>query len=177
MALRWVAAVLIALGTAGGSLAQPAGFPFDRELILDVRPMPGSKRIPNMDIAANGTIALEMWCNRIEGQLVVAADTVTVVTGQQTNRQCSPEQTRRDTEALLAYPTDSAGGLINALPALRTQEAIVVGEGVNVPVRLTTDNLAEEFRPRSGSAKFAAAWRKSAPWAPSSPRSSIRCRR
>ena len=55
---------------------------------------------------------------------------------------------------------DSAGGLINALPALRTQEAIVVGEGVNVPVRLTMDNLAEEFRPRSGSAKFAAAWRQ-----------------
>lgn len=55
---------------------------------------------------------------------------------------------------------DSAGGLINALPALRTQEAIVVGEGVNVPVRLSMDNLAEEFRPRSGSAKFAAAWRQ-----------------
>ena len=35
---------------------------------------------------------------------------------------------------------------------------IVVGEGVNVPVRLTMDDLAEEFRPRSGSAKFAAAW-------------------
>ncbi len=36
----------------------------------------------------------------------------------------------------------------------------MVGEGVNVPVRLTMDNLAEEFRPRSGSAKFAAAWKQ-----------------
>jgi DNA helicase HerA-like ATPase len=65
-----------------------------------------------------------------------------------------------DQEFVAKTLPDSAGGLINALPALRTQEAIVVGEGVNVPVRLTMDNLAEEFRPRSGSAKFAAAWRQ-----------------
>jgi hypothetical protein len=65
-----------------------------------------------------------------------------------------------DQEFVAKTLPDSSGGLINALPALRTQEAIVVGEGVNVPVRLTMDNLAEEFRPRSGSAKFAAAWRQ-----------------
>lgn len=65
-----------------------------------------------------------------------------------------------DQEFVAKTLPDSAGGLVNALPALRTQEAIVVGEGVNVPVRLTMDNLAEEFRPRSGSAKFAAAWRQ-----------------
>ncbi|HXC49684.1 MAG TPA: DUF87 domain-containing protein [Candidatus Limnocylindrales bacterium] len=65
-----------------------------------------------------------------------------------------------DQEFIAKTLPDSAGGLINALPALRTQEAIVVGEGVNVPVRLTMDNLAEEFRPRSGSAKFAAAWKQ-----------------
>ncbi|MFN2375423.1 MAG: ATP-binding protein [Candidatus Binatia bacterium] len=64
-----------------------------------------------------------------------------------------------DQEFVAKTLPDSAGGLINSLPALRTQEAIVVGEGVNVPVRLTMDDLPEEFRPRSGSAKFAAAWR------------------
>ena len=48
--------VLCALmaGVAGPGLAQQSEFPFDGELILDVRPMPGSKRIPNMDIAAKG---------------------------------------------------------------------------------------------------------------------------
>jgi heat shock protein HslJ len=77
-----------------------SGFPFDRELILDVAPMRGSKRIPNMDVAANGAIALEMWCNRIEGQVVVAADTITVLTGQATDRQCPPERVRGDAELL-----------------------------------------------------------------------------
>jgi hypothetical protein len=61
------------------SLAQSSEFPFDGELILDVRAMPGSKRIPNMDIAADGKIALEMWCNRVDGQVVVAGDTITVM--------------------------------------------------------------------------------------------------
>ena len=62
-------------------LAQPNEFPFDGELILDVRPMPGSKRIPNMDIAAKAN-RLEMWCNRVDGQVVVAGDTITVMTGR-----------------------------------------------------------------------------------------------
>jgi heat shock protein HslJ len=77
-------------------------FPFDRELLLDVNPMPGSKRVPSMDIAANGAIVLEMWCNRIEGQLVVAADTVTVLTGQATDRQCPPPRARADADLLAA---------------------------------------------------------------------------
>ena len=67
-------------------------FPFDGELILDVRPMPGSKRIPNMDIAADGKVALEMWCNRVDGQVVVAGDTITVMTGTPTERACPPER-------------------------------------------------------------------------------------
>lgn len=96
----------LALGAAGPSagptLAQQNEFPFESELFLDARPMPGSKRIPNMDVAANGAIALEMWCNRVEGQVVVAGDTITVMVGQPTNRPCSPEQTQRDADLLAA---------------------------------------------------------------------------
>jgi heat shock protein HslJ len=77
-------------------------FPFDSELIMDVAPMRGSKRIPNMDVDAKGLIALEMWCNRIEGQFVVAADTVTVLTGQPTQRQCPPERAQGDEQLLAA---------------------------------------------------------------------------
>jgi heat shock protein HslJ len=97
----WVLAILL-LGAANRSFADQTGFPFDSELILDANPMPGSKRIPNMDVAVNGAIALQMWCNRIEGQLVVAADTITVLTGQATDQQCSPAQMRGDAELLEA---------------------------------------------------------------------------
>jgi heat shock protein HslJ len=84
------------------SFAQPNEFPFEGELILDVRAMPGSKRIPNMDIAADGKIALEMWCNRVDGQVVVAGDTITVMTGAPTERSCPPERARGDAELLEA---------------------------------------------------------------------------
>jgi heat shock protein HslJ len=89
-------------GTTASSLAQPNEFPFDGELILDARAMPGSKRIPNMDISGDGKIALEMWCNRVDGQVVVAGDTITVMTGSPTERSCPPERARGDAELIEA---------------------------------------------------------------------------
>jgi heat shock protein HslJ len=89
------------IGLPGAASAQ-SQFPFDSELIMEVAPMRGSKRIPNMDVAANGAIALEMWCNRVEGQIVVAADTVTVLTGQATQRECPPERAAGDQQLLAA---------------------------------------------------------------------------
>jgi heat shock protein HslJ len=96
----WAAFGAMAVGLAVAHALED--FPFDGEMMLDAAPMRGSKRIPNMDIAANGTIVLEMWCNRIEGQVVVAADTITVVTGQPTNRECPPERVQGDAELISA---------------------------------------------------------------------------
>ena len=53
---------------------------------------------------------------------------------------------------------ESATGLLNFLPTLRNSEAIVIGEGVAVPVRIRIDDLPEENRPLSGTAKFSKAW-------------------
>ncbi|WP_245611281.1 ATP-binding protein [Solidesulfovibrio alcoholivorans] len=53
---------------------------------------------------------------------------------------------------------ENAAGLLSALPALRTQEAVVVGEGVPVPMRIHMRELAANERPRSDTACFSAAW-------------------
>jgi heat shock protein HslJ len=55
-----------------------------------------------MDIDAKGGIVVEMWCNRIDGQVVVAGDTITVMTGQSTERACTPERARGDAELIEA---------------------------------------------------------------------------
>ncbi len=100
--VRWrLGLALCVLTGLPGVAAAQAQFPYDSELILDTAPMRGSKRIPNMDVDPKGVIALEMWCNRVEGQFVVAADTVTVLTGQATQRQCPAERAEGD-ERLLA---------------------------------------------------------------------------
>jgi len=97
------AAVCVLMATAAAPvLAQSGGFPLGGELFLDAQPMPGSKRIPNMDVGTNSSVILEMWCNRVDGQLVIAGDTMTVVLGQPTERSCRPDQAQRDSDLLAA---------------------------------------------------------------------------
>jgi DNA helicase HerA-like ATPase len=64
----------------------------------------------------------------------------------------------QDQEFVRRTLPDGASGLLSALPALHNREAIAVGEGVSVPMRLCFDDLASTLRPRSGSACFSAAW-------------------
>jgi len=54
---------------------------------------------------------------------------------------------------------DYARALLDSLPSLRTQEAIAVGEGVMVPMRLRFDNLDDDHRPDSATASFSTAWK------------------
>jgi heat shock protein HslJ len=75
-------------------------FPFNEELLLDTRPMPGSKRIPTLDIRADGAVLIDLWCNTVQGQLVVAENTITVLTGPKTNRTCTPEREQGDQKML-----------------------------------------------------------------------------
>lgn len=55
--------------------------------------------------------------------------------------------------------SESGLGLTDALPSLRTGDAIVVGEGVAVPVRVHLDLLPEDLRPMSATAEFSKAWK------------------
>ena len=53
---------------------------------------------------------------------------------------------------------ESALGLIKALPALRTQEAIVTGEGVNFPVVIRFADLPGRVRPQSSLLRVSQGW-------------------
>lgn len=53
---------------------------------------------------------------------------------------------------------DSALRLLDVLPSLGNGEAIAIGEGVPVPVRICFDKIPEDQRPRSGTASFSKAW-------------------
>jgi heat shock protein HslJ len=89
------------MSVAGAAAAQ-SEFPFGHELLLDARPMKGSKRVPSLDIAENGLADIDLWCNSIKGQMVVAGDTITILTGEKTERPCTPERMRADEEVLSA---------------------------------------------------------------------------
>jgi heat shock protein HslJ len=77
-------------------------FPFASELVLDANPIRGSKKIPVLDIGQNGLAEIDLWCNSVKAQLVVAANTVTIITGEMSSRQCPPDRARADDELLTA---------------------------------------------------------------------------
>jgi heat shock protein HslJ len=94
-----------ALGAAATALLAPAvaaqgEFPFGHELLLDVKPMKGSKRVPMLDIDDKGLAAIDLWCNSVKGQLVVAGDTITIITGDKTQRTCPPDRAQADDDVL-----------------------------------------------------------------------------
>jgi hypothetical protein len=101
------AASLLLIATALDSTPAHAddGFPFEAQMQLDVNRMPGSKRIPNLDIGEAGEVVFELWCKGGKGQFSVAGNTVIFVPGAMENRSCPPDRAQADDE-LIAALTD-----------------------------------------------------------------------
>ncbi|WP_442893399.1 META domain-containing protein [Bradyrhizobium sp.] len=98
------AASLLMIGAvlpSGPALADD-GFPFGTEMQLDVNRMPGSKRIPNLEIGDAGEVAVELWCKGGKGQFSVAGNTVIFVMGAMENRPCPPDRAQADDELIAA---------------------------------------------------------------------------
>jgi DNA helicase HerA-like ATPase len=66
--------------------------------------------------------------------------------------------TDKDQQFVRRTLPDDGAGLLRALPALRPQEAIVVGEGVTHPMRLRFLDLPPDCKPRGDSSNFPVAW-------------------
>ena len=66
----WLSCLLVC-GLILPAAASERTFPFDRELMLDVAPMPGSKRVPIIEIDANGAASIDLWCASLRGQASV----------------------------------------------------------------------------------------------------------
>ena len=111
-------AAAIFLCLAPNAFAQT--FPFGSELRLDADPMRGSKRIPVLDIGQNGAAAIDLWCNSVKAQLVVAANTITIITGEMSSRQCPPDRARADDDLVTA---------LNQVTSWRMEDSALVFTG------------------------------------------------
>jgi DNA helicase HerA-like ATPase len=74
----------------------------------------------------------------------------TVVALRMTNRE--------DQNFVRSLLPDDAAGLLNALPTLGQQEAILVGEGVSHPIRIRFADLEPAHRPQGAGTTFPQAW-------------------
>ena len=64
----------------------------------------------------------------------------------------------RDQEIIQATMSEAVAALFSVLPFLGNSEAIAIGEGVPVPMRLRFAELAAGERPRSSTARFSERW-------------------
>ena len=93
---------VVLASSAGSALASDHAFPFDRELMLDAPPTPGAKRVPTLEIDANGAVSIELWCARLRGQANVGEDSISIVPGPAAPARCTPDRQSGDEKLLAA---------------------------------------------------------------------------
>ncbi len=97
--------VMVALLTKGWlvpAVASETSFPFDREMILESAPLPGSKRMPIIEIDANGGASIDLWCASLRGRASVGEGTISIVPGPAQPISCSPDRQGGDDNLLAA---------------------------------------------------------------------------
>jgi len=98
--MRCRVAFLLALLFAPAAQAQD--FPYDRDLVLEARPMRGGKRVPVLSVDPRGQAQIDLWCKRGTGQAVIAGDTITIVVQVMAEEACTPERAQADEQLILA---------------------------------------------------------------------------
>ena len=100
---RCLAGLLVAfLLAVGPVLAADRGFPDDGVLLLEAKPMKGSKRVPILQIESRNAASFDLWCNKVAAQLIVVDDTITILLGARTEKQCEAERMQADEDLMAA---------------------------------------------------------------------------
>src|ERR1043166_2129556 len=84
---------LALLAVAPPARAQ-AAFPYEQEMFLDVKPLPGSKRVPMLEILADGRAMIDLWCKSGEGRVEVMGEAIKITLGPMREENCPPERTQ-----------------------------------------------------------------------------------
>jgi len=62
-----MAAAAIVLFAATPARAQ--SFPYDQEMLLETKPLPGSRRVPMMEIHPDGRASVDLWCHSAQAEV------------------------------------------------------------------------------------------------------------
>lgn len=103
----WLVVAIIASIPLAAMAAETA-FPFGRELMLDGKPMRGTKRLPSLSIEQDGTAAIDLWCGSVRGRADVGNGTIAITPGERDNAQCDSDRIAGDDDllAMLVHMTN-----------------------------------------------------------------------
>jgi len=79
-----------------------AEFPFEIELLFDAKPLPGSKRVPMLEIFEDGRATIDLWCYGGNGRIEISGEMIKVTFGSMQPQGCTPERHQLDEELGLA---------------------------------------------------------------------------
>lgn len=87
---------LLAGSLSPAAAASDTAFPFGSALVLDAAPLPGSKRVPMIEIEESGAASIYLWCAGARGSANVSGDTISIVPVTALPSQCTADQISRD---------------------------------------------------------------------------------
>ena len=93
--LAGAVAILSSAALSSGT-ALAAEFPFEREMLLVAKPLPGVKRVPILEILRNGRAIIDLWCKSGDGRVEVEGDSIKFTLGTMREDGCTPERLQRD---------------------------------------------------------------------------------
>jgi heat shock protein HslJ len=91
----WLVVTVLAISPLAALAAEPA-FPFGSELMLDGKPMRGTKRLPSLSIERDGTAAIDLWCGSLRGRADIGNGTIAITPGERDNGQCAADRIAGD---------------------------------------------------------------------------------
>jgi heat shock protein HslJ len=91
----WLVVAVVAIGALAALAAEPV-FPFGSELMLDGKPMRGTKRLPSLSIERDGTAAIDLWCGSLRGRADIGNGTIAITPGERDNGQCAADRIAGD---------------------------------------------------------------------------------
>jgi heat shock protein HslJ len=107
-----VIGAFVAAGLAFAAIAASAAgqFPFDRELLLDTAPIAPLKRVPVLEVAADGSATIFLWCQTVRGRVQLSDSAIRIESGPlpdglpryMSDGQCTPERMQADVTTLAA---------------------------------------------------------------------------
>jgi hypothetical protein len=93
------ALAIVVLAVALPALAA-AEFPFDQDLLLDARPLPGSRRVPILNVEPDGRAQIDLWCRSGPAAVEIAGNEFRISLGPMREASCTPERAQRDDEMI-----------------------------------------------------------------------------
>jgi hypothetical protein len=129
----WALRACVALVILGGAvgLARAQDFPFDQEMLLEVKRLPDSRRVPMLEVQSGGRATVDLWCHNAVADVAVTGGEIKFTFTSATPQGCTAERIELD-QAM-------AKGLL-AVTNWRQEEDIVVliGPATTFRFRLST---------------------------------------